>query len=833
MRVLPRDGVTLQWTGVWRVPETGVFDLTIHSHGRSSWRIDDQIVHEVEVPSESGQVRAVRLEAGLHPFVVRYEPEPGAARIDVNAAISGEPLRPLDPRQLKPRLPRNPRLRAATEFLRNVFAWIWAIATIVAIRATVPRLRAWWSTVDAYPARFGRYLAWLALAGILDYGALLRLDAITAQYGTVTSPSWVASLQTRSIASPAAIRPAGFRWEPSPLFPHADGPPTHYRSDPYEFVTIARERPSFYEPTYREPLFPFTVRVFLWLFNDQDVAVSFTSTAFSMLAIWFTYLLGTMVWSRWVGLIAAFGLAVDGATVSLASNGWRDDAFVAAVALCAVVIVRAWRRGREKPATVKIGRFEIDRSIVDAAVFGVVAGLAILVRVFALSFIIPAVALLFLTLPGGWRRRWSASAVALGVMLMVGGPYYFNCWRVHGNALLTLSVHGNVYRVAEGKAGSAESLGSTADYLREKFTSRPFEMFDTVSRGLTDYHFSNKWPGLDRWRPGLGAAARIAALIGLVVLAGFGRGRVLLFVMLMAVAPFSLTWRVDPNWRFTAHTYPFLLTAAGVAVSLGVRAVAWLCIPGRALWPTSPERSRIRFRWWFAAATLVLIAFWFVTRQSPALVFREALRTNRDAEIASGTSDAAFFGRGWSSVVPSGPVRSRVATGQAEVSIPLPERADYPVTLRLDPFPRPLHDRAGQLPAVEVVLNGAAIGRLPIAMGPRSVRFVRHGLTEVGRSTRPEPTDAHRARRPGVRPVVCPRPPGRAKGAVTPRFVCRWRDKSPDVTQSSGVTCGVTVTTGCVTWNAKLRAQSSSASPSCARLGARTRECSSSGGRQQ
>jgi hypothetical protein len=707
-----RENVIVRWTGVWHVPATGVFDLVIESRGRSSWTIDDQLVYEAATADESGKPRSVWLEQGFHPITIKYEPEPGPGRISVAAAPAGHAPAALEPSALKPRLPRNPGLRNTTILVYWLALLAWPIALVLAIRRTIPAVAPWWRQhVEPRWARVNKIAALIGLTAIIGYGGLLRLDAITAQYGLVTSPHWLSALQTRVWLSPESIRPDGYQWSPSPVFPHAEGPPSLYRSDPYTYLEFARQKPSFYAATFREPIFPFTTRVFLFLLNDQDVAVSFTSMAFSLLAIWFTYLLGAATWSRGVGLIAAFGLAVDYDAVSLASAGWRDDAFVAVVALCGFVIVRCWRRGREQPRFVQLGSARVDAAYLDAAAFGVAAGLACLVRLFAASFVIPSAALLFFTLSGGWRRRFRVAGVALGLTLLVAGPYYVNCWRAFGDPFYTFSVHGNIYRVAEGQQ---ESGGSTSDYIRNKFATRPLEMLDTIALGLTDYPFSNKWQGLDHWRRGLSAWARAAGLAGLVVLATSASGRVMLFVLLLSVAPFSFTWRVDPTWRFTAHAYPFLLTAAGAAVS-----AAWWCL--RALVnPRTGFRPDWSGRWrrtafvWVAAAFVGAVAWWFGTRGSPVLVFAETLRAKADAEFNAGARDRAFFGEGWSDVVGEGRVRFRVAKGIGVVSFPLPEVDDYTVTLRADPFPRPLHDQPGPLPLMELELNGTSIGSVPL-----------------------------------------------------------------------------------------------------------------------
>src|SRR5207244_876997 len=88
------------------------------------------------------------------------------------------------------------------------------------------------------------------------------------------------------------LRPERLRWDPAPVFPHRDGPPSAYRSDPYTYLQHAREMRFFYAASLREPLFPAATRVFLSLLGNQDVAVSFASGAFSVLAVWATFLLG-------------------------------------------------------------------------------------------------------------------------------------------------------------------------------------------------------------------------------------------------------------------------------------------------------------------------------------------------------------------------------------------------------------------------------------------------------------------------------------------------------------------------------------------------------------
>ena len=82
--------------------------------------------------------------------------------------------------------------------------------------------------------------------------------------------------------------------------------------------------------------------------------------------------------------------------------------------------------------------------------------------------------------------------------------------------------------------------------------------------------------------------------------------------------------------------------------------------------------------------------------------------------MTAGTRDGAFFGQGWSDVIRNGNVITRVTRAEGSLSIPLPSVDDYPVTLRMDPFPRPLDDMPPRLPALEVWLNGTSLGVIPM-----------------------------------------------------------------------------------------------------------------------
>jgi hypothetical protein len=722
------SGLTVTWAGAWYVPATGLYDLVLSGEGPSWWSIDGHLVLRTTATDEA--TRTVFLGSGFHALYVSYNVEGTTPGIRVAAARTGERAESLAPDSLSATMPRHRRLSSWIRGLHAVLGWLSLVALAWAVRSTIGHLRPEWrgwagrGSGETHggdrraPRRawLARSLSWAVLAVILTHGALIRVDAITAQYGVVSSPGWIAAIQTRQFAAPERIRPRSMTWEPEQLYPHADGPPTLYRSDPYTYLDAARKMTSFYAAHWREPVFPFVTRVFLGLLDGQDVAVSFASAFCSILAIWFTYLLGAAAWSRPVGLLAALGLSLDHDVLTLASRGWRDDAYVAAVALCAFLMLRCWRIGRAPVRLRRLGRVSLDSLYLEAAVLGAASGFAVLTRIMAVPLLAAGGALLVFGLPTSWRRRLTMAGIGVATALIVAGPYFFECWRVYGDPLYTFNVHGNIYSIRQGEG---EWTGSTAEYVAHEIAQRPIAAVDTIAQGVTTYPFENKWHGLDRWVAGLGHWAAVAAIGGLMVLAAFGSGRLLLLATWASLLPFSFTWPSDPDFRFTAHVYPTLLIAAAVGVAAVFQTARAILLP-TGLPANRPEWRRRALAWAGVVGPAVVLV-WFVLRVLPAWTFAETLRTGEAAMITVGIRDGAFVGSGWSEVTGPGNVRMRVATAEGTIWLPLPAVADYPVSLRLDPFPRPLGTARERLPVVEVVLNGMPLDTLSLGWTPDRV----------------------------------------------------------------------------------------------------------------
>ncbi len=562
----------------------------------------------------------------------------------------------------------------------------------------------------------GRTLPMVFLVIVIAFAAVLRLDALTGRFGQVTRPAWLQVLQRGSQALVADLRHPVGEWQPEPEFPHKDGRSTHYRSDPYTYLERAREMRSFYGAHYREPVFPFVVKAWLWLLDDQDVAVSFASASFSVLCVLLAYFMGSMAFSRWVGCAAALGMAIEREVISWGVAGWRDDAFTFAV-MFSVCSMFAYRR---KP------------SVASAVALGVAAGLACLTRIFSLSFLGPGFLYLLLWSPGPWRHRLRGVLIGTAIMVVLVLPYLANCWRVYGDPLYTLNYQPLSYLAWEGAQTSTPP--GAVGYIGEKLLTAPFQTLDTAALGMTAYPFLNKWDGFEPWMPGLGHWLAGAALLGLVLFTASEKGRLLLVILASAQVPFAFTWRLSADWRYTEFTYPFFLVAAGLVVT----SVAALASPARWRRLVAQRPSPGTVCAWALALGGIAVVAWTILRLFPVLTFREALLADRVAVIVAGPRDEPFFREGWSDRVQTANVTTRVARGELSVvDIPLPRAVDYDVTVRLDPFPPP-SDNADDLPAVRIFFNGVLLRTVDLAWNPEKVGsydlVLRGALVKRGRN---------------------------------------------------------------------------------------------------
>ncbi len=538
-----------------------------------------------------------------------------------------------------------------------------------------------------------RRWAWrVAVALVVVYAAWLRLGLLFDRYGPFDHPRWLAGLERAVDASRPWLMPDWWR------SPKVD--PPYVGGDPINYIKFARELPSFYQATTREPVFLEVTRFFIRLAGDQDVGVSFASVTFSVLCVLATYLLGSVTFSRGVGLAAAAALAIEQEFASWAPDGWRDEASTA------FVVLTAWA----------LFRFDREPGWRRAIVAGVLAALACLTRITSFTFIVPG--LIWVSWPRTGTAWWSAvrytaTAGLLALVLVV--PYLINCMRVMGDPLIAMNYHTRFYLAAEHEDTAAPP--TAMQYVAARFLGHPIAEIDTAARGLFAYPFEIKWRGFTPWVRGLGPLLRWLSVVGLLVWIWQPAGRFLLLMLFTSLAPFMLTWRLPGGgeWRFTMPAYPFYLIAA-------CSAAVWLVAGARAL---AADRPRT-FAGWRAAGLLpkvaataalviagALASFW-----SPYFIARESLLRGESTSIAAGDNDEVFFRTGWTGLVQAGAVISRFALGErSTLVVPLPEQRDYHLVLRMDPVPL----TAAAVQRVRVVINGREAGAFDLTWDAQRV----------------------------------------------------------------------------------------------------------------
>lgn len=547
-----------------------------------------------------------------------------------------------------------------------------------------------------------RRWAWrLAVGLVVGYAAWLRLVILVERFGPFDHPGWLVAL-SRAVEAPKPLfAPASWVW--------AKVDPPYVGGDPINYLKFARELPSFYGATVREPLFLEAIRFFFTLTANQDIAISFASLTFSVLCVLATYLVGSAAISRPVGLAAALALAIEQEFAAWAPDGWRDETFAA------FVLLTAWA----------LLRLDARRTWQNALMLGVVCAAACLTRITSLSFVVPG--LLWAAWPrarAAWRSSTAYAGGAALVAVALVAPYLINCYVKTGDPLIAINYHTRFYLAAEGVISDAPP--GALRYAAAKFRAHPIGETDTAVRGLVQYPFVTKFRGFYGWLPSLGPVLRWLSAIGLLIWIWQPRGRLLLLVLLSSLAPYMITWTLQGGgeWRFTMHAYPFYLIAAFAAV-------AWMAAGARAL--VADRRSALTA--WraqhagakqLATAGVIAIA-WLADFWSPYFVAREGLLAGESTSVAAGDNDGVFFGAGWTGLVHSGMVTSRFANAErATLRVPLPERRAYHVVLRMDAIPDP----AGTPQRVRLFIDNRPAGVFDLTWNEERVGAVTLDLTK-------------------------------------------------------------------------------------------------------
>jgi hypothetical protein len=537
-----------RWSGVWYVDRAGAYDLFLGADDAAVLRIDGEVVLERGFALGFYTTSASReLSEGPHRIEIDYEQRAGGMFLSTGWARRGDSQSRFSAALLFPAEPTPRQVQINTIFDRAIFAvaLAWLVALAMAVRFAWPRLAR--VSFDRW-GRWGRRLAPATAVLIVIAAAALRFEAICVMYGPFDRPTWLFELEAHTRARIAALRYVNFHMGAVEK-PYAGG-------DPINYLRFARAMTSFYAAHVREPVFVAATRLWLPLVDQQDVAVSFASAMFSTLAVWAAYLLGSLAYSRWIGLGAAFALAIERDVIGWAAEGWRDDAMMFVFVMSCYALLRCVRAP----------------TVANAILAGVIAGIACLTRITALSFLLPAIAyLVWSTRRAEGRAGWRAAAIILVLMTVVVAPYLINCAIVFGDPFYAINSHTVFYRARANQA--FDQPMSVGAYLGSQLLRDPLGILWTFTQGVTTVPFTNKWIGFEVWLSGLGRVLSWLSVAGLLMFFADRTGRFLLLLLTLSVVPYAFTWHIagGGEWRFTMLAYPIYLIAAALALERLVR----------------------------------------------------------------------------------------------------------------------------------------------------------------------------------------------------------------------------------------------------------------------
>ena len=719
---LPRRFFSVQWRGYWYLPEAQTVTVYAGADDRVDVLVDGTLVLRRNFSVGTHTIgETIALGAGAHEVVVRYEQEGGAASLNLQRAFEGTDAGTFLPTRLFPESPdiQDFRLANATYWLTRLATVLWlaplgGLFFLVAGRVS-RRVGDRWRAADAprtiggvwrsirgvsFPERVSALAEAPVVLACCVWGSLLRLEALVAGYGAV--PGLPQNAQRALASLTTYLHPS------SVSFPHD----IVRGGDPIAYLNNARAMTWFYEGRAREPLFNYATKLMLRVTGDADIGVSLASVSFSILCVPAAYFLGRVALGRAAGLLAAIVVAIEPDLIRWGVQGWRDDAFTFFVGIFVAAGISVLK----------------ERTASRLALLSLAGAGAILVRLTALSFVVPAFAIV---LWHAWRegpqapRRSGLIWVGLsaGAVFVLVIPYLVNCWLVFGDPLVAVNRNTRYYRANAGLDAS-QSM-STRAYLQMLATERPVATVDQVLQGFTIYPFTNKWHALESWKPGFGLTLRALALAGLLVWPWTARGRFLLVMLFASMLPYVFTWHISAEWRFTMHTYPLYLTAAGFALThlLNLALPPWE-------FPTWRRIVRVGPRAIGSIATLLL--FVALLAWLPLPRFREAMRAGQATHIGTGWQDRVFFPRdAWYPRVERERIPVRLSKGRrVPVRLGLEPGRGYRLDLRV--FPALPLTHAGMVTAF---VRDAAVAQFRVGPGTSETGWHSFEISEAAVGT--------------------------------------------------------------------------------------------------
>jgi len=511
-----RRNVTLRLDAVLEVPTNGDYRFDIDC---------DDGCNIVVGEARFRDTQTLALERGELPFSLVYRQLGGPARLRFGwhtpAAVELLPI------EYFLRAPsggsRKPQRLSVHATLVLFTLWCWAFSS-------------WLAGIAPYRVQIfeRRFIPVTAATVIILYGSLLRFDALLVHSGQDAH---------------AHLRP----WVPSyGVFNPENAPDDPYRADVRSYLERAEtfSLSSFYAPSFREPFYIALSVPFLKLAGGE-IGILIQSFFFSSATLVLFFLVAKTLHGAWWATGLLVPIALHEWLILEAPSGYRMSAytFFLLAAVAAIFSLSTNRRG--------------------AACSGALSGLLCLIRLSALSVVVPLLALRLW--PLSRRQRIAYGGLALVILAVLVGPFLVSNATRHGDPFYAVSFHTEFWMRAEGLDVS-EGPVSFSRYFTD--FGRAGALVKGTFLGLTTLPVKTFWRGLQKF-PFLDAATLGLGVFGLL-LSIRSEHRFLAAAYFCHLVPFAYIQNFPSGEmpRFVMPAYFFLVLAIPVAVRTFRRGVA-------------------------------------------------------------------------------------------------------------------------------------------------------------------------------------------------------------------------------------------------------------------
>ena len=400
-----RRNVSIEARGVLEVPDAGTHVLEISCDDSCEIGVGSDVLR-----AEGTLRRELPLPRGEIPLEIRYRQDSGPARFEISwdRPRFFEPL-PLDYFVRSPEAGRRSRLPA---------------------HLALVGLTLWWGLFPFYWMRLARakdrirtsaLLPSAAAALLVLYGSLLRFEALLAH-------SDLAGRDERA----ARIHESLLPWLPSyGVFNPENAPEDPYRADVRSYLDRAEAmgREGFYAPSFREPFYVLLVSGFVAVAGGE-IGILLESAFFSALTLALFSFVAAKLHGRWWAVALLVPVVLHQWLVLDAPTGYRESAYSFFLLAFA--------------AAVALGRAGLR----SGSIAGALGGLLCLIRVSALSVVVPLLAIRVVRLPPKERLRYGAAFTL--VLLLLVSPLLYSNFRAHRDPFYSVSFHTQFWLRAEG-----------------------------------------------------------------------------------------------------------------------------------------------------------------------------------------------------------------------------------------------------------------------------------------------------------------------------------------------------------------------------------------------